>query len=135
MSGIGRLESLSSCALLFFFFQAEDGIRDYKVTGVQTCALPISSSLSEGSVLGANNIYLQAGRDISVTGSHVVGQGDVGLVAGRDVQLLAGQDSAAATSHSETKKSGLFSGGGFRITLGSKSVTIDRSNESVRAAG
>src|SRR5256885_10379553 len=28
----------------FFFFQAEDGIRDYKVTGVQTCALPISMS-------------------------------------------------------------------------------------------
>src|SRR5256885_6201181 len=30
-----------SC-LFIFFFQAEDGIRDYKVTGVQTCALPIS---------------------------------------------------------------------------------------------
>src|SRR2546426_5532786 len=30
------------CAVCsFFFFQAEDGIRDYKVTGVQTCALPI----------------------------------------------------------------------------------------------
>src|SRR5690625_6760724 len=27
----------------FFFFQAEDGIRDGHVTGVQTCALPISS--------------------------------------------------------------------------------------------
>src|SRR5256885_10973100 len=27
--------------VVFFFFQAEDGIRDYKVTGVQTCALPI----------------------------------------------------------------------------------------------
>src|ERR1039457_4796004 len=27
---------------VLFFFQAEDGIRDYKVTGVQTCALPIS---------------------------------------------------------------------------------------------
>src|SRR6266566_5265746 len=27
-----------------FFFQAEDGIRDYKVTGVQTCALPIWSA-------------------------------------------------------------------------------------------
>ena len=26
---------------LFFFFQAEDGIRDHCVTGVQTCALPI----------------------------------------------------------------------------------------------
>src|SRR5712675_1725537 len=29
--------------LVFFFFQAEDGIRDVAVTGVQTCALPISS--------------------------------------------------------------------------------------------
>src|SRR5690348_17922342 len=28
--------------LFFFFFQAEDGIRDGRVTGVQTCALPIS---------------------------------------------------------------------------------------------
>src|SRR3712207_7260582 len=28
--------------LFFFFFQAEDGIRDIGVTGVQTCALPIS---------------------------------------------------------------------------------------------
>src|SRR5688500_4263623 len=30
--------------MIFFFFQAEDGIRDYKVTGVQTCALPIYQS-------------------------------------------------------------------------------------------
>ena len=29
----------------FFFFQAEDGIRDHCVTGVQTCALPICSRL------------------------------------------------------------------------------------------
>src|SRR5256885_10928863 len=29
-----------------FFFQAEDGIRDYKVTGVQTCALPIFSDVT-----------------------------------------------------------------------------------------
>src|SRR5690349_22149651 len=30
------------CCCFFFFFQAEDGIRDLYVTGVQTCALPIS---------------------------------------------------------------------------------------------
>src|SRR5690606_40833410 len=30
---------------LFFFFQAEDGIRDFHVTGVQTCALPISENI------------------------------------------------------------------------------------------
>src|SRR3712207_9099757 len=33
--------------LLFFFFQAEDGIRDIGVTGVQTCALPICFSLTK----------------------------------------------------------------------------------------
>src|SRR5690606_40422206 len=32
--------------LLFFLFQAEDGIRDFHVTGVQTCALPILEQLS-----------------------------------------------------------------------------------------
>src|SRR5438132_13417218 len=32
----------------FFFFQAEDGIRDHCVTGVQTCALPILSRHSNG---------------------------------------------------------------------------------------
>src|SRR5438094_4170631 len=32
----------SDVFLVFFFFQAEDGIRDRTVTGVQTCALPIS---------------------------------------------------------------------------------------------
>src|SRR5438876_7241515 len=31
--------------VFFFFFQAEDGIRDGRVTGVQTCALPICLSL------------------------------------------------------------------------------------------
>src|SRR5947207_8156495 len=30
-----------ACLFYFFFFQAEDGIRDHCVTGVQTCALPI----------------------------------------------------------------------------------------------
>src|SRR2546427_12385261 len=33
---------LFTYSFFFFFFQAEDGIRDLTVTGVQTCALPIS---------------------------------------------------------------------------------------------
>src|SRR2546426_9148795 len=43
--------------LCFFFFQAEDGIRDYKVTGVQTCALPIS--------LGLMQVTLQTGEMVA----------------------------------------------------------------------
>src|SRR5690348_17886715 len=34
-------------SFIFFFFQAEDGIRDGRVTGVQTCALPISRCLDD----------------------------------------------------------------------------------------
>src|SRR5256885_2782464 len=37
----------------FFFFQAEDGIRDYKVTGVQTCALPIWQMEAENAAVQA----------------------------------------------------------------------------------
>src|SRR2546430_8921778 len=40
---------------LFFFFQAEDGIRDLTVTGVQTCALPISIVLSTVGVAAGIN--------------------------------------------------------------------------------
>src|SRR5256885_2734206 len=66
---------------VFFFFQAEDGIRDYKVTGVQTCALPIcqpgyrydapygqnnftttTSTLTNGSVHGLTSVGLQQAK-------------------------------------------------------------------------
>src|SRR2546430_13054961 len=40
----GSSPGVQAVRWLFFFFQAEDGIRDLTVTGVQTCALPISRS-------------------------------------------------------------------------------------------
>ena len=43
MVAFGRVLFRSMVVVIyFFFFQAEDGIRDSPVTGVQTCALPIS---------------------------------------------------------------------------------------------
>src|SRR6266850_5181400 len=58
-----------------FFFQAEDGIRDYKVTGVQTCALPILAQLSGLGVIartsatqykGAHKSIRQIGAELGV---------------------------------------------------------------------
>src|SRR5699024_11750994 len=40
---------------LLFFFQAEDGIRDRNVTGVQTCALPIFTRTVYGAKMAARN--------------------------------------------------------------------------------
>src|SRR5262249_59726319 len=49
---VGYLDS--SAIVIFFFFQAEDGIRDWSVTGVQTCALPIciAKVLQAAAILG-----------------------------------------------------------------------------------
>src|SRR2546427_5155415 len=50
----------------FFFFQAEDGIRDLTVTGVQTCALPISECQPRVHALRQGNVVdrrCQVGRD------------------------------------------------------------------------
>src|SRR5438093_3673226 len=53
-----RVLSMSSCrcsrvvrVVIFFFFQAEDGIRYWSVTGVQTCALPISWSITSSAAV------------------------------------------------------------------------------------
>src|SRR5256885_8913484 len=55
--------------VLIFFFQAEDGIRDYKVTGVQTCALPIFA-LGEAVVLVLGDVERLPLRDRLVLGEH-----------------------------------------------------------------
>ena len=58
--------------VIYFFFQAEDGIRDDLVTGVQTCALPISlpqrelvSIKSGGAAATRNGQYKKRGRCLS----------------------------------------------------------------------
>src|SRR6478735_9349 len=48
----GELVFLREGRSLRFFFQAEDGIRLYKVTGVQTCALPISLRRAPATCVG-----------------------------------------------------------------------------------
>src|SRR5687767_15400029 len=53
--------------IIFFFFQAEDGIRDKLVTGVQTCALPIFG----------DEILVRPGDKIPLDGTVVGGYSDV----------------------------------------------------------
>src|SRR2546430_7128952 len=50
---------------MFFFFQAEDGIRDLTVTGVQTCALPICQIVPQSSFdfFAAARAYWVLGRN------------------------------------------------------------------------
>src|SRR5256885_7564726 len=82
--------------MLFFFFQAEDGIRDYKVTGVQTCALPIYEAA--GIDLGG------AGR---IRGTQVVRRDDQAVGAARPKLRQRDRTAARARHHApcEDRKS------------------------------
>src|SRR5256885_13069418 len=58
MLSLSEVQVRSLVLWCYFFFQAEDGIRDYKVTGVQTCALPIYL------LIDTSRISVHALRDI-----------------------------------------------------------------------
>src|SRR2546429_6998997 len=57
----------------FFFFQAEDGIRDVAVTGVQTCALPISFK-ARAEVLGEQYSQYEPLPGVNVNGELTMGE-------------------------------------------------------------
>src|SRR2546430_11528084 len=84
--------------MLFFFFQAEDGIRDLTVTGVQTCALPIYVIvLARGVDKGRG---LTAARDyLGCANQPVAAIGD----SDRDVPMLAADRKSTRlnSSHSQ----------------------------------
>src|SRR5256885_2577178 len=62
----------------FFFFQAEDGIRDYKVTGVQTCALPISEGGEAEDERGGDGDLVEPALDRRSTGQSAAAAEHVG---------------------------------------------------------
>src|SRR2546429_2551971 len=93
---------MQSMCLIVFFFQAEDGIRDVAVTGVQTCALPISNPQS---LLQA----AQSGGQTHEGGAHRVraetaddpqrdGAGPVTLDVQRSIQLLTARALSAGAN-------------------------------------
>src|SRR5690554_7204449 len=54
--------------LSYFYFQAEDGIRDADVTGVQTCALPISRDSLQLYCTPAVNLFSHEGEPVDLNG-------------------------------------------------------------------
>src|SRR3989454_4244367 len=81
-----------------FFFQAEDGIRDYKVTGVQTCALPIlllvvGNRLSSTDAVAAQLRFARVHRKLNR-----FDEADAAYTEAGDLATLAGDRYAALLS-------------------------------------
>src|SRR5437879_12221939 len=81
-----------SLIICFFFFQAEDGIRDTSVTGVQTCALPICS-VQVSDVKGTLEVRNRFG---SITTRDI--QGAATITGGNGAVTLANAASAIVTT-------------------------------------
>src|SRR2546430_2896460 len=94
--------NLTAMLCFFFFFQAEDGIRDLTVTGVQTCALPISPDMPGFEMLEARMPKMGirgtatgrfALRDVKVPKENILGPQGKGLkVALRSEERRVGKE-------------------------------------------
>src|SRR5215211_8112211 len=79
--------------LFFFFFQAEDGIRDHCVTGVQTCALPILQLVVLGSATPGQEGIASAGMQLANSLGIALAAG----IGGAVVSAFSSGDEATAT--------------------------------------
>ena len=83
--------------------------KDYEHTGVTA------------STIGGNTIQVGANHDVNVTGSNVLGTGDVAISAGNKVRTNSGEDSSRNDIYQHSKKKGLM-GAGLGFTIGSKQI-------------
>ena len=74
------------------------------------------------STIGGDTINVKANRNVSVTGSNILGTKDVSLSAGNDVRTDSGEETQRDDAYQYSKKSGLM-GAGIGFTIGSKKVT------------
>ncbi|QQU55770.1 two-partner secretion domain-containing protein [Serratia liquefaciens] len=75
----------------------------------------------KGAVLSGDNVLLNAGNDLTVRGSTIVGDGQVTLKADNTIDIFAATEEQSLYRLNEKKTSGVFSGGGIGVTIGSKS--------------
>ncbi|WP_057092355.1 hemagglutinin repeat-containing protein [Comamonas thiooxydans] len=95
----------------------------------------LHSTTAVGSNLGGDTVAINAGRDIAVTGSHVVSDTGTALQAGRDVTIAAAQEASSEQHYRKETKSGIFGGGGgIGFTIGSRMQSADQTGTHTTAA-
>ncbi|NWK86711.1 hemagglutinin repeat-containing protein [Raoultella terrigena] len=84
-----------------------------------------SATREAGTLLSGDNVTVQAGNNLLVKGSSVVGDNTVVLGAGNNVDIVAATNTDSSWRFKEEKKSGLMGTGGIGITVGSSKSTHD----------
>ncbi|WP_261666541.1 hemagglutinin repeat-containing protein [Erwinia mallotivora] len=93
-----------------------------------------SATQEKGTLLSGDNVSVRAGSDLLVSGSQVVGDGQVALAAGNNLAIAAATNTDSSWRFSETRKSGLMGTGGIGISIGSsKSLSEMRDKGSTQS--
>src|SRR5713226_10428055 len=77
------------CFWFFFFFQAEDGIRDGRVTGVQTCALPIFDPALVDEQGGCGQLFATTDKAATFAANRAIGNIALAVKMARGTTLRA----------------------------------------------
>lgn len=87
------------------------------------------------SEVSGTTVSMGAGNDLNIIASNVQATGSIGLHADHDLNLLSTGEIDTSYNYRYVKKSGIFSSGGFGITIGSQSRTEITSSRSVQQTG
>src|SRR5712691_12765567 len=133
--------------IFFFFFQAEDGIRDLTVTGVQTCALPISLEIiplrhrTVDQVLPALQPLVEPGGALTGQSGQIIVRASPANLAEikraleaidrplRRLQISVRFDDALESARQGIEAGGRIGGGGSRVDVraqGARSAAAER---------
>ncbi|WP_258042029.1 hemagglutinin repeat-containing protein [Pseudomonas syringae] len=112
-------------------FKGSNGLFSSKTT---TTRDTVNQTQAQGSTLSGEQTYVQAGRDINVSGSNVVSTNQTILAADNNINIEAATESSSERHDKSVKKSGLFSGGGIALTLGTQQQSVKDLTTSQTAA-
>ena len=87
-----------------------------------------SNTQAVASVIGGNNIVLQAEQDIGVRGSHIIADQDTVLTAQNNITIESAITNSTEDHFYSKEKSGLFSSGGIGFTVGELNESTDSTN-------
>ncbi len=95
----------------------------------------LEQTTQQGTLLSGNQVSVQAGQDVRVSGSNVVSSLGTALDAARAVSIEAATDTRHEVHLSQEKTSGLMGSGGIGVTLGTRSLKTHTDITATTAAG
>ncbi|MGP6472806.1 hemagglutinin repeat-containing protein [Rahnella aceris] len=128
--GAGRDINLETATESDYHFKEETKTKKGFMKKTTTHTVEEDSATREaGTLLSGDNVTLVAGNDLLVKGSAVVGDGNVSLNAGNNIDIVAATNTDSTYRLKEKKKSGMFSGGGIGVTIGTSKSRYEMNDE------